>query len=87
MLNEVKSWVICLFLVHPFFIIMNYHNPSLGLAIKAKVYKGASQEGSLEVTFHAHENVRECEGMNPHTPKGAFTMGVRVPVDSQIFRK
>jgi hypothetical protein len=30
------------------------------------------------VTFHALENVRECDGMNPHTPK--FLM------DSQIFK-
>jgi hypothetical protein len=25
--------------------------------------------------------------MNPHTPKGAFIMGVEVSMDSQIFRK
>ncbi len=87
MLNEVKSWVICLFLVFPFFVLMNYHNPSLGLMIKARVCKGVGQEGSLEVTFHAPENVGECEGMNPHTPKGAFIMGVEVSMDSQIFRK
>jgi len=30
---------------------------------------------------------RRCEGMNPHIPKGASTLGVGVPVDSQIFRK
>ncbi len=30
---------------------------------------------------------RKCEGMNPHTPKGASTLGVGVPVDSRIFRK
>jgi hypothetical protein len=34
------------------------------------------QEGSLGVTFHALENARKCEGMNPHTPKGASTLGV-----------
>jgi len=30
---------------------------------------------------------RKCEGMNPHTPKGAFTLGVGIPVDSQMFRE
>jgi len=29
----------------------------------------------------------KCEGMNPHTPKGASTLGVRVPMDSQMFKK
>jgi hypothetical protein len=28
-----------------------------------------------------------CEGMNLHTPKGASTLGIGVPVDSQIFRE
>ncbi len=44
-------------------------NLNFGLATKAKVCKGACQEGSLGVTFHAPGNVRKCEGMNPHTPK------------------
>jgi len=30
---------------------------------------------------------RKCEGMNPHIPKGAPTLGVRVLVDSQMFRE
>jgi len=29
----------------------------------------------------------KCEGMNPHTPKGASTLGVGVSVDSRMFRK
>jgi hypothetical protein len=45
------------------------YNPSLGLATKARVCKGARQEGSPRVTSHAPESVGECEGMNPHTPK------------------
>jgi hypothetical protein len=44
-------------------------NPNLGLATKVGVYKGAGQEGSLGVTSHVPENAKECEGMNPHTPK------------------
>ncbi len=44
-------------------------NPSLGLTTKARACKGVGQEGSPGVTSHALGNVRECEGMNPHTPK------------------
>jgi len=29
---------------------------------------------------------RECEGIDPHTPKGTPTLGVGVPMNSQIFR-
>jgi len=29
----------------------------------------------------------KCEGMNPHTPKGASTLGVRVPEDSRMSRE
>jgi hypothetical protein len=62
-------------------------NPSFGLTTKARAYKGAGQEGSPGVTSHAPRSIGECEGMNPHTPKWAPTLGVRVPMDSWIFRK
>jgi len=29
----------------------------------------------------------KCEGMNPHTPKGVFTLGIGVLMDSQIFKE
>jgi len=45
------------------------HNPSLGLATKARASKGASQERSPGVTCHAFRSVGKCEGMNSHTPK------------------
>jgi len=45
------------------------HNLNLGFMIKARIYKGASQEWSLEITFHAFESVGECEKMNPHNFK------------------
>jgi hypothetical protein len=64
-----------------------FHNPSLGLVIKARACKVASQEGSMGVTFHAFGNVGECEGRNPHILKWAPTLGVGVPMDSQIFRE
>ncbi len=44
-------------------------NLSLGLVTKARACKGVGQEGSLGITFHAPGSVRECEGMNFHTPK------------------
>jgi len=33
------------------------------------------------------ENEGKCEGMNPHTPKGAFILGVAIPTNSQIFKE
>jgi len=30
---------------------------------------------------------QKCEGMNPHTPKGASTLGIGVPMDSQMFKE
>ncbi len=62
-------------------------NPNFGLTTKARACKGAGQMWSLGVTFHAFENVKECEGMNLHTPKWAPTLGVRVSMDSWIFRE
>jgi hypothetical protein len=62
------------------------YNPSLGLATKARACKGAGQEWSPWVTFHAPRNVGGCEGMNPHIPKWTPTLGVGVPIDSWIFK-
>jgi hypothetical protein len=38
------------------------------------------------ITFHAPRSARECEGMNPHTPKWTPTLGVEVPMDLWIFK-
>ncbi len=54
---------------------------------KVGACKGVGQEGSMGVTFHAPGSVRECEGMNRHTPKGPPILGVGVPVDYRIFRE
>jgi hypothetical protein len=62
------------------------YNPNLGLMIKARACKCVSQKWSLRVAFHVPRSVEECEGMNPHTPKRAPTLGVRVPINSQIFK-
>jgi hypothetical protein len=64
-----------------------YHNPSLGFTTKARACKNVGQEGSPRVTSHAPGSAKECEGMNPHTPKGAHTLGVGVSMDSWIFRE
>ncbi len=61
-------------------------NPSLRLATKARACKGAGQEWSPGVTIHAFGSVGKCEGMNPHTPKWTPTLGVGLPMDSQILQ-
>jgi len=53
------------------FFEKNYHNPSFGLATNARACKVAGQE---EIG-----NEGKCEGMNPHTPKGASILGVYSP--------
>jgi len=63
------------------------HNSSLGLATNARAYKGVSQEWNSGVTFHAIGSVGKCEGMNSHSPKWAFTLGVGVLMNSQIFKE
>ncbi len=65
----------------------NCRNPSFRLATKARGCKVAGQEGSLGVMLHAPGSVRECEGIDPHIPKGTPTLGVRVLVDSRMFRE
>jgi len=57
------------------------HNPSLGLATKAKGCKVASQK-SPRIISHDLGSARECEEIDPHTLKGTPTLGVEVPVDS-----
>jgi hypothetical protein len=54
-------------------------NPSLGLVIKARACKVAGQKGKPG-------SEGKCEGMNPHTPKGASTLGIGVLMDSRMFR-
>jgi hypothetical protein len=57
------------------------------LTLGSRPKQGLTKVGAKsEPTFHDPWNVGECEGMNPHTPKWAFTLGVGVPMDFQIFR-
>ncbi len=62
-------------------------NFNLRLMTKVKAYKGAGQEWSPRVTFYAPGGVGECQALNPRTPKWAPTLGVRAPMDFQIFRR
>ncbi len=59
---------------------------NLGSRPKQGFAKLACQMRSPRVTFHVFESAWKCEGMNPHTPKGAPTLGVEVPMDSRTFR-
>jgi len=36
---------------------------------------------------HAPRSAREGEGIGPHTPKGTYTLGIKVPMDSQMFKE
>jgi len=54
---------------------------------KARACKVAGQKESLGVTLHVLKSVGKCEGMNPHTTKGAYTLGIGVIVDFRIFRE
>jgi len=60
-------------------------DPSLGLATKARAWKGANRECNRGVT--SPKSVGECEGMSPHIHKWAPTLGVGVSMDSQIFKE
>jgi hypothetical protein len=51
------------------------HNCSFGLTTKAKAWKGVGWKCNLGVTFA----LRECEAMNPHTPKWTPILGVGNP--------
>jgi hypothetical protein len=73
----------CCFYIH----IGIYHNLSLGFVTKTRACKNAGQEGSPGVTFHAPGSAKECEGMNPHIPKGTSTLEVGIPMDSRIFKE
>jgi len=57
------------------------------LRVKAKALQGCGLRGSWGVTSHTPGSVKECEGVNTHTPKATPTLGDGVPVDSRNFRE
>jgi hypothetical protein len=54
---------------------------------KARGCKVAGQEGSPKFMLHAPRNVKKGEGISLHTPKGTPTLGIKVSMDSQMFRE
>ncbi len=54
------------------------HNPSLGLATKARGLQGCGPRGRSEIHSTCSRECKECEGMNPHTPKWTPMLGVGV---------
>jgi hypothetical protein len=61
------------------FCIVECHNPSLGFATKARGLQGCMPRGRFGSHFTCSRECKECEGMNPHTPKGTPMLGVGVP--------
>jgi hypothetical protein len=85
-MDEYVDYVVPIGFLTPCLIIYYCRNPSLGLVTKARGCKVAGQEKSPGVMSHSPGNARKCEGIDLHTPKGTPTLGVGVPVDSQIFK-
>jgi hypothetical protein len=48
---------------------------------KQWLVKLQAKKESSGIMPHAFESVGKCEGVNPHTSNGAFTLGVGVPKD------
>jgi hypothetical protein len=61
---------------------MHCHDPSLGFATKARGMERCGPKVQLESHIHALGSAGECEGMNPHAPKWAVTLGIGVSIDS-----
>jgi len=78
--NQTTSW-----LMHSWNLFC--HNPSLGFTTKARACKNVGEERSPKSTSYIPGDVGECGKMNPHNPKWAPTLGVRVPMDSRTFRE
>jgi hypothetical protein len=60
---------------------------ALGLQPRQKGLQGCGPRRSPGVTSHTPGNVRQCEGVNPHTPKATPTLGDGVPVDYRNFKE
>jgi hypothetical protein len=72
--NLLKIWNIWIWCDHN-----QCRNPSLGLTTKAKGLQGCGPRGRPGSHFTCFRECKECEGMNPHTPKWPPMLGVIVP--------
>jgi hypothetical protein len=80
---------VCVFFIVSFFLVcfvFVYRNPSLGFMTKARGCKIVGQKGSSGVMSHVPKSARECEGIDPRTPKRTPTLGVGVSVESQPLK-
>jgi hypothetical protein len=66
----------------PYTLVMFCHDPNLGLMTKAKGMERHKLIMQLWSHIHTPRSVRKREGMNPHTPKWAPTLGIEVLMDS-----
>ncbi len=59
------------------------------VASQEEVRELRQEEGweSHHILLGVLESVRECEGVNTHTPKATPTLGDGVPMDSRNFRE
>ncbi len=62
------------------------HNPSLGLATKARGCKVAGQEGDLGVTSHALESAKNARESTLTLPSELSWWELEFQMDSQIFK-
>jgi hypothetical protein len=71
----------------PISMVFHYCRNSRFWLTKTRAYKGAGQKGSLRVTSHAPRSAKECENVNPHTPKWIPILGVQIPNGFLNFQK
>jgi hypothetical protein len=57
----------------------HYRNPSPRLATKARGLQGCGPRRTSGSHITCSRECKECEGMNPHTPKWTLVLGVGVP--------
>jgi len=58
---------------------------TLTLGSRPRQRHGKVQVGSA--TWESYLHSRECEGMNPHTPKWTFILGVGILMEFRIFKE
>jgi hypothetical protein len=78
--KNVNKWI---FLVN----IIIVATLALGSRPRQRGCKVVGQEGSPGIMPHVLRSAKECEGIDLHIPKGIFTLGVGVLVDSRMFRE
>jgi hypothetical protein len=61
---------------------------TLALGLRPRQRHRKVQAESATQESHSHFwSVRKCEGMSPHIPKWTPTLGIKIPMESQIFKE